>query len=554
MESPFYDMLHTNAIPADEDCRRIQDIVGEKRQQADGLAKEITRIRALLQGLVTRHGQFISSIDAHLVLLSPARRLPDDVLGGIFTACVPCDRAASLNGADAPLLLCHISQRWRSIALSTPLLWSSLHIVAPVTTLTAENDRLLQINAVAKTWLSRSGCLPLTISFVGPGTVARSNTHLFQGTLDACKILLETLIEFSPRWRSVRLVLPHHLSDFGPLADLTPDQVPMLRSATIDGEPFQSNLSFLTAPSLNSLSFRPPTYVFQTAIRTPLIQHLCIYQAHRLGDISGTKLLQFLRECVNLETCTLELGMMEADFDSQDSVQWDHLRELCVSNTDDAGVLQLFLGKFIIPNLSRLHYYDEDAYKRLRRLPIQSLCQSLTSLVLSVKTVLTSAVIDVLRAASSLEHLTMGWEPLASSQTDVKFLTFLTPPTPRGEPIVCPRLLTLRLLRFSALSDNTLHRFILYRSAPDAQRDSGTARLRRIEVTFNREQEMDVAAIPEIRERLAEGFEMLLKYIPPQPEGSRYLVAEGNSAYGEWDASMRDWDGIQESRRCRFGG
>ncbi|KAJ7840391.1 hypothetical protein B0H14DRAFT_2241542, partial [Mycena olivaceomarginata] len=61
---------------------------------------------------------------------SPARTLPDDVVREIFLASLPSENP-TLCGLQAPLLLCHISHQWRMLALSTPRLWTSIHIVAP---------------------------------------------------------------------------------------------------------------------------------------------------------------------------------------------------------------------------------------------------------------------------------------------------------------------------------------------------------------------------------------------------------------------------------------
>ncbi|KAJ6561761.1 hypothetical protein B0H19DRAFT_87398 [Mycena capillaripes] len=71
----------------------------------------------------------------------------------VFPVCLPADRNANMSSAEAPLLLWHVCRSWRNVALSTPRLWASLHIIAKTT------RKLLQINETADAWLSRSGTL-----------------------------------------------------------------------------------------------------------------------------------------------------------------------------------------------------------------------------------------------------------------------------------------------------------------------------------------------------------------------------------------------------------
>ncbi|KAF9484317.1 hypothetical protein BDN70DRAFT_872825 [Pholiota conissans] len=57
--------------------------------------------------------------------------LPAEILSEIFSLCLPNSRLdyneVQPDPRSAPILLCHVSSSWRSIALSTPRLWSHLH-------------------------------------------------------------------------------------------------------------------------------------------------------------------------------------------------------------------------------------------------------------------------------------------------------------------------------------------------------------------------------------------------------------------------------------------
>ncbi|KAF8134032.1 hypothetical protein K438DRAFT_1997915 [Mycena galopus ATCC 62051] len=89
--------------------------------------------------------------------------IPDDILTGIFMACLP--EAESIPAShfprpvfqrpcqqNAPLLLCRVSARWRLLALETPRLWSSL------------DATFVQNYQLVERWLSRSKQVPLSLS------------------------------------------------------------------------------------------------------------------------------------------------------------------------------------------------------------------------------------------------------------------------------------------------------------------------------------------------------------------------------------------------------
>ncbi|KJA24820.1 hypothetical protein HYPSUDRAFT_135483, partial [Hypholoma sublateritium FD-334 SS-4] len=61
-------------------------------------------------------------------LLSPFRRLPDDIISEIFVGCLPVHHNPVIDPRQPPLLLSLISRRTRSIALATPRLWAAIHI------------------------------------------------------------------------------------------------------------------------------------------------------------------------------------------------------------------------------------------------------------------------------------------------------------------------------------------------------------------------------------------------------------------------------------------
>jgi hypothetical protein len=66
--------------------------------------------------------------------LSPSRNVFYDVLREIFFHCLPERPLDEFqpNTNIAPILLCHVCSSWRAVALSSPFLWSHLHIKLPL--------------------------------------------------------------------------------------------------------------------------------------------------------------------------------------------------------------------------------------------------------------------------------------------------------------------------------------------------------------------------------------------------------------------------------------
>ncbi|KAJ7359304.1 hypothetical protein DFH08DRAFT_685584, partial [Mycena albidolilacea] len=102
--------------------------------------------------------QIQTHIDSHKALISHPRRLPVDILREIFVACLPANRNAVMSAQEAPLLLGRICSAWRTITLSTPRLWASLHI--PLDHILDNEARKL----AATEWVQRSGVCPILLA------------------------------------------------------------------------------------------------------------------------------------------------------------------------------------------------------------------------------------------------------------------------------------------------------------------------------------------------------------------------------------------------------
>ncbi|KAF7299767.1 hypothetical protein HMN09_00982600 [Mycena chlorophos] len=182
-----------NYCPTDDELQQIKSLLVEARTRLARIEQE----RDALAG----------EIAAYEALISPIRRIPDDVLEEIFSACLPSDRNCAMSASDAPLLLGRVCGRWRNVAFRTPSLWYSLHIAQPAVRgwlprLSKDeawenmiSSKVAQRLAAARQWLERSGDCPLTISFVAAeGSDPHAQAAFFQ-----------LLVNYIRRWRVISL-------------------------------------------------------------------------------------------------------------------------------------------------------------------------------------------------------------------------------------------------------------------------------------------------------------------------------------------------------------
>ncbi|KIK62004.1 hypothetical protein GYMLUDRAFT_42436 [Collybiopsis luxurians FD-317 M1] len=163
--SPFASVIGTNHVPSLKELAQLKAVLVEPQQELHHLESEITRIRTVLDGLLSQKKNVKTYIDAHQALMSPIRRIPSETLAEIFRWCLPSETAYGLRSLKhAPLLLTMVCRDWRRVARETPQLWTSLHIYFPSHLVQgAASQRIAGVNL----WLQRSGMLPVSISLHG---------------------------------------------------------------------------------------------------------------------------------------------------------------------------------------------------------------------------------------------------------------------------------------------------------------------------------------------------------------------------------------------------
>ncbi|KAJ7255877.1 hypothetical protein B0H12DRAFT_1218759 [Mycena haematopus] len=468
MDSPFQDILHTNAVPTDAECDRIRDFLQGPRKELVDLSHKITQLQSLLYEATHRRDELQEFVSAHLALVSPFRRLPDDIIRQIFIATHPSTRNPSLSSDEPPLVLCRTCKSWRNLALTTPRLWASMHIVvAPL--------KLAQLVKQVTTWLDRSGVVPLDISL--------AFSREADPTSDISS-LLSLLIAVSRRWRNIQLVL----ASYPQFASLSPDDVPLLQSIVFKDriDRFDPHMSgdtigpfvFLGTKSLRSLECGNIDCIFECPISWGTLTHLTALDLR--PSLTDNNALRLLRQCQRLETCMLEFRIQRLNrlnrvvFADNTPISLPRLRHLSIKHQYDYSGGTYFFDKVALPTLRSFHC--EFSAGSLPTDPLRFLFPSsmdhLECLKVEVKLLPSEVLLAALAAMPFLEELHIVGEPIDPSKLrDPEFLNHLIPGAD-SVSVLCPRLRRIELSDFGMVSDETILEFILSRTG---SRLEGTA-------------------------------------------------------------------------------
>ncbi|KAJ7221341.1 hypothetical protein GGX14DRAFT_429452 [Mycena pura] len=262
MSSPFISKIGTNYSAEENERADIEALLIEPSFRLKALDHEIAQLQRAIDKLAARL----------LPLLSPIRRIPLDIMQEIFVACMPTHRNCDMRATEAPVLLGRICSAWRAISLTTPRLWSRVHIVEPSLSnngpppipslshsssslsrrlLSLFDEALAQRLATIKTWLSRSGQCGLSITVQCAPTACRPNVD--------CPIVT-ALVPFAARWEHIGLTAPNLV--LASLLSVAEANVPLLKSLVINDVEFSyddhqhrwDSFSLCQAPNLSRLS------------------------------------------------------------------------------------------------------------------------------------------------------------------------------------------------------------------------------------------------------------------------------------------------------------
>ncbi|KAJ7080506.1 hypothetical protein C8R44DRAFT_824126, partial [Mycena epipterygia] len=523
----------------DKEIAEIKALLVEPTLRLERLDDEIVEMQKAIEKLTAERDSLGAYVAGHKALISPARRLPLDVIQEIFMACIPTHRNCVMSASEAPVLLGRICSSWRIISLSTPRLWATFHVVEPTrpfgdTTSPLFEKKVEQRLETTKTWLKRSGQCPLSISLqCGVNSdpyYSAPHTNPF----------LQALIPVAPRWQHISFTAPSAVLDM--LLPLTQADVPLLKSVTLRQRPYYSEnanwggfLGILRASQIStcSISLAPePLNGFTLAdlpLRWSQLTFLSISGSIPLEGFPSHEILEAISRCPALRSCIL---VVSDSADTTPGVQSTHpiveltflhtLELSCVDSVE--STFTHFLPRLSLPGLQNFILRGAPAYGGPYRqiADLNSESQASINRFFAVSTCLESLRMDdmLLLGKSSLVQIIRNLPPTlrqltiegtsGPSSLDDDFLAVLTP-VPGRPPFFCPALQEIAIYQSGSISETAVVQFVTARMAVGS--DNST--LKSVTICFSQEMEIDI--LPCLQPFIERGLELSIQHVNPLP-------------------------------------
>ncbi|KAF7363966.1 hypothetical protein MSAN_01055100 [Mycena sanguinolenta] len=486
-DSPFINRLHTNYVPLDSEVLEIRSLLVDPANELARLDAQIKEAEIALDQLKKQRALLKLPIDAHLALISPMRRIPQDVLLEIFFSCLPTEHNALVDPAEAPLVLGRICRHWREVAYSVPMLWSSIHIPS-LDYSTASQNILSSFERTVKAWLERSAPCPLSISFfdkIHPRDILKENPLEIQ------------LPAVSRRLR--HLALAGHSKFIPPLLRLGAADLPLLRRlrirTTIDITDFTNVFQIPTLEDV-ALAIFTPVNPLSLGLPWSQLTRLCLNcfpvwtENGSAGGLDVRGVSDVLRMCPNLVHCEIRVTRESDEGLPPDTppISLPHLDTLFLSNWNLRSRI------LAVPNLRFLRIGDVYSRKASTLPPNGCLSADIDPNQFTSPDWLRS----LLYLFPTISHLRLSSVTQAISPDD---LALFCPPHN-----LCPMLTHFTTHSPAAeFSDAAVLAFIQARMAMPTP-------LQQFRAHFQRPMEIDI--VPELHSFIADGLEVALEYSP----------------------------------------
>lgn len=411
--------LKTNSPPPEFETDHLRHSLTHAQSLRSETDEKIGRLKVILAELEDERGVLDKCIGEHKSALSPARRLPSELVSEILLFSVFSSQTLdTFDMNNGPWPLGQICSRWRKIALSLTKLWSWVDIEQPYASYAPE---------ILDTYLLRSGNQPLTIFFGCEESAPK------------WKDVLEKLMAESPRWKSVELqIMPHCLQWLDPVRNRLP-ALEHLELTSIPGRQGQASplYAFSTAPLLRSVTAWGVVDLSHN-LKLPWSQ----LTSYRSSELVPDHHKLILKNTPNLTECELQSdknGERQLFAPSNPPrIELAHLRKITFTGTALPRNVNAPLLTDVTVKCDRS---GDDALKRLTSLIQLSGC-SLTYLHLAAHITESDRIVPLLSAAPTVTKLCLQF-----SRSSTFAAALLTRLTATRNPAACilPRLRDLTI-------------------------------------------------------------------------------------------------------------
>lgn len=423
------------------------------------------------------------------------QHLPAELMSEIFLHCMksrefydPYDiRPTRLD--KTPLLVAKIDSRWRSIALSTPILWSSI-------ALTIQPKYLKGDVLLAKSWMARSGKCPLTIYLAGNGDL-KNTMQLMEVFLLRCE-----------RWHDVQLYLPSAV--IRSLSEAK-NRLPRLQRLYI-GPMWPADVDiFENAPQLRCVYLAAGVAPSEFKFKWDQLRSC------DTGLRSTESCLELFRLTPNLEECIVSPASVYLH-NSHPSVELAHLRSMTIRNSPAC-----FLDALLVPELREVFVHPSpgqwNVTPQLVSLLLRSSVQILSFHMKLPINYYRENMVQILQASHSLVELEL--RGYSSHYMDKSFFTLFAhhqDPEEPNSPLLVPALHTIRV-------DNMPPYFDIANFIAAVQSRMALHILKKVEIrlpSWIDAPSFDAETVSRLRQLRDEGFGISILY------GGRNLIQTGD--------------------------
>lgn len=199
--------IRTNHIPLESEKHQLMQLQLEAETNLSRYDEELSRLRSLTAELEAQRAKLQQLVDGCKGLRAPIRRLPTELLDDIFSRCdwdsdsspSPLEYAVGLS----PLCLGGVCTRWRTIVLSSSHLWTYISMTLKDPKSNPGQAKGGSCATILRTYLERSGQLPLSIE------VCVEGTEIWPSDSEEADLLPDDTVSYYRRHPLLRILTRH---------------------------------------------------------------------------------------------------------------------------------------------------------------------------------------------------------------------------------------------------------------------------------------------------------------------------------------------------------